>query len=146
MRDRKDVFAYIEGFSGTNRYILDYMLEEVLASQPPEIQHFLLYTSILKRLTAPLCDAVLENEKDQRGKAMIDRLAPEAPFAGQSASILEYLERANLFLVPLDDERIWYRYHHLFADLLRARLDQTYPGAGAAVACARRGLVGTGRG
>jgi len=110
MRDRADVRGFIEGFSGTNRFILDYLLEEVLASQPPEIQHFLLHTSILERLTAPLCDAVLANEEG---------------FTSQSTSILEYLERVNLFLVPLDDERIWYRYHHLFADLLRARLQQT---------------------
>ena len=127
-RDRNDVFAYIEGFSGTNCYILDYMLEEVLASQPPEIQHFLLYTSILKRLTAPLCDAVLKDEiGSKRGG---DDLSPrsEAGFQSQSASILEYLEKANLFLAPLDDERIWFRYHHLFADLLHARLGQVYPG------------------
>ena len=110
MRDRKDVSGFIEGFSGTNRYILDYLLEEVLDSQSPEIQRFLLHTSILERLTAPLCEAVLANDKE---------LSPSQP-----ASILEYLERANLFLVPLDDERQWYRYHHLFADLLRARLQK----------------------
>ena len=63
MRDREDVNGFIKGFSGTNRYILDYLLEEVMASQPPEIQHFLLYTSILERLTAPLCEAVLEAGK-----------------------------------------------------------------------------------
>ena len=119
-QEPKDVLAYIQGFSGTNRYILDYMLEEVLASQPPEIQHFLLFTSILKRLTAPLCDALLTCDDGP--------LPPERPFSGPSASVLEYLEKTNLFLTPLDDERIWYRYHHLFADLLRARLDQAYPG------------------
>jgi LuxR family transcriptional regulator, maltose regulon positive regulatory protein len=124
LRDQKDVFAYIEGFSGTNRYILDYMLEEVLASQPPEIQHFLLYTSILKRLTASLCDAVLENKAGGEDPS----LRSEARILRHSDSILDYLEKANLFLAPLDDERIWYRYHHLFADLLRARLEQTYPG------------------
>ena len=111
MRDRKDVTGFIEKFSGTNRYILDYLLEEVLASQPPEIQRFLLHTSILERLTAPLCDSVL---KDEAGEV--------------SPSILDYLDRANLFLVPLDDERTWYRYHHLFADLLRTRLSQVYSG------------------
>jgi LuxR family maltose regulon positive regulatory protein len=109
MRDREDVHGFIEGFSGTNRYILDYLLEEVLANQSPEIQRFLLYTSILERLTASLCDAVLGDDRPQ------------------SAPILEHLERANLFLLPLDDERIWYRYHHLFADLLRARLHQAQP-------------------
>jgi LuxR family maltose regulon positive regulatory protein len=117
MRDRKDVSGFIEGFSGTNRYILDYLLEEVLASQSPEIQRFLLYTSILERLTAPLCDAVLANDEGSKS---------------QSASILEYLERANLFLVPLDDERIWYRYHHLFADLLRAQLQRSLGAQGVA--------------
>jgi LuxR family maltose regulon positive regulatory protein len=109
MQDRQDVRGFIEGFSGTHRYILDYLLEEVLANQLPETQRFLLRTSILDRLTAPLCDAVLADDRP-----------PSAP-------ILEHLERANLFLLPLDDERIWYRYHHLFADLLRARLRQAQP-------------------
>lgn len=117
MRNHEDVPGFIEGFSGTNRYILDYLLEEVLASQSPEIQRFLLYTSILERLTAPLCDAVLANDEG---------------FKSQSASILEYLERANLFLVPLDDERIWYRYHHLFADLLRTQLQNSLGAQGVA--------------
>ena len=68
MRDRKDVVAFIEGFSGTNRFILDYLLEEILASQKPEIQHFLLYTSILERMTAPLCDAIIkDNEQSESG-------------------------------------------------------------------------------
>ncbi len=127
MRDRKDVHGFIEGFSGTNRYILDYLLEEVLASQPPEIQHFLLYTSILERLTAPLCDALLAN--DERPEPGDEDGEPHSgsPSLRQSASVLEYLERENLFLVSLDDERIWFRYHHLFADLLRARLQQAQP-------------------
>ena len=110
MRDREDMLGFIKNFSGTNRYILDYLLEEVLASQSSEIQRFLLCTSILERLSASLCDALLTEKRRE------------------SSFILEYLERANLFLVPLDDERQWYRYHHLFADLLRARLDQIYPG------------------
>ncbi len=116
MRDRKDVHGFIEGFSGTNRYILDYLLEEVLASQSPETQHFLLYTSILERLTAPLCDALVETLERSNVRTF-----------ERSDEILTYLERANLFLVPLDDERTWYRYHHLFADLLRARLQQAQP-------------------
>jgi LuxR family transcriptional regulator, maltose regulon positive regulatory protein len=122
MRDRKDVFGFIQGFSGTHRYILDYLLEEVLAVQPAEIQRFLLNTSILERLTAPLCDAVLAIGE------VVDHDLPaglETPILRTSTSILEYLEWANLFLIPLDDERKWYRYHHLFADLLRARLQQT---------------------
>ena len=122
MRDHEDVAGFIKGFSGTNRYILDYLLEEVMAGQPPEIQHFLLYTSILERLTAGLCDAVLANDEGVQGKGKDRSTVPESLSVGQSASILKYLERANLFLVPLDDERIWYRYHHLFADLLRTQL------------------------
>jgi LuxR family transcriptional regulator, maltose regulon positive regulatory protein len=118
MRDREDTLGFIEGFSGTHRYILDYLLEEVLTGQPPEVQRFLLCTSILERLTAPLCDAVLAGDAGAKG---------ESVFVGSSASMLEYLEQANLFLVPLDDERTWYRYHNLFADLLRARLHQAQP-------------------
>ena len=126
--EAKDVSAFIEAFSGTNRYILDYLLEEVLASQPPEIQQFLLSTSILERFTAPLCDAVMANAEaapvdGDRGAASTP--APAAPVSPRSAAMLEYVERANLFLVPLDNERQWYRYHHLFADLLRARLPQS---------------------
>src|SRR5512136_1347959 len=125
MRDRKDVAGFIEGFSGTHRYILDYLLEEVLASQSPEIQRFLLWTSILERLTAPLCDAVLGNDEGAKREGDDQSTGSESLFLGQSASILEYLERANLFLAPLDDERIWYRYHHLFADLLRTQLQKS---------------------
>lgn len=124
MRERKDVRGFIDGFSGTNRHILDYLLEEILASQPAEIQSFLLQTSVLERLTAPLCDAVLE--------APLPPIGGAEPTAGttpdsSSSSYLEYLERENLFLVSLDDERAWFRYHHLFSDLLRARLRQTRP-------------------
>jgi LuxR family maltose regulon positive regulatory protein len=138
MRDRKDVIEFIEGFSGTNRYILDYLLEEVLAGQSPEMQCFLLCTSILERLSAPLCDAMVNTvdgltvstveplEVEGKPQAQIQRFNVQT--FKRSNETLEYLERANLFLVPLDDERQWYRYHHLFADLLRARLDQIYPG------------------
>ena len=123
MRDRKDVRGFIEGFSGTNRYILDYLLEEVLATQPPEIQHFLLCTSILERLAAPLCDALLE-VYEAAGPEDEGVFSSESRIICQSLSTLAHLERQNLFLAPLDDERNWYRYHHLFADLLRARLHQ----------------------
>jgi len=125
VRDREDVPGFIEGFSGTNRYILDYLLEEVLASQSPDIQRFLLRTSILERLTAPLCDAVLANGQAAKSRGDDRSTRSESLCVGRSASVLEYLERANLFLVPLDDERIWYRYHHLFADLLRAQLQRS---------------------
>jgi LuxR family maltose regulon positive regulatory protein len=132
MRDRKDVVGFIEGFSGTNRYILDYLLEEVLAGQPPEMQCFLLCTSILDRLTAPLCEAVLEVGELEGW--IIDKLS--ATFQPSDLlncqPILEYLERANLFLVPLDDERQWYRYHHLFADLLRTQLQKSLGDQGVA--------------
>lgn len=130
MKDRKDVAGFIRGFSGTNRYILDYLLEEVLAGQPPAIQRFLVGTSVLERLTAPLCDVVLEVLP--AGDASVEegdtQSAHAEPRVHHSAAILDVLERANLFLVPLDDERTWYRYHHLFTDLLRARLDQLWPG------------------
>ena len=87
--------------------MIDYLVDEVLDRQPPRVQSFLLQTSILDRLVAPLCDAVT-GQKD-------------------SQAILEALEAANLFLIPLDGERRWYRYHHLFADLLRQRLQQGSP-------------------
>ncbi len=119
MRDREDVAGFIEGFSGTNRYILDYLLEEVLSSQSPGIQRFLLYTSILERLTAPLCDAVIEE-----GRKTEDGTDSSLVFR-PSSEILKFLDHANLFLAPLDDERIWYRYHHLFADLLRSQLQRS---------------------
>ncbi|HEX5506551.1 MAG TPA: LuxR C-terminal-related transcriptional regulator [Thermomicrobiales bacterium] len=106
MQGHKDVTGFVKSFTGTHQFVLDYLLEEVLHQQPASVQTFLLRTSILDRLCGPLCDAVLRD--------------PAA--AGQAT--LEYLERANLFLVPLDDERRWYRYHHLFADLLRQRLHQ----------------------
>lgn len=120
MQDREDVLAFIEGFSGTNRYILDYLLEEVLASQPPEIQHFLLHSSVLERLTASLCEAVTEIRAwSVRGSSEL------LPFSLDSQAILEHLERANLFLIPLDEKRVWYRYHYLFGDLLRTQLQKS---------------------
>jgi LuxR family maltose regulon positive regulatory protein len=122
MRGREDAAGFIAGFSGTNRYILDYLMEEVLSGQPAEIQRFLLHTSILERLTAPLCDAVVAvgQEGEERG-------GDSQPSALDARPMLAYLERTNLFLIPLDEERVWYRYHQLFADLLRARLLQAQP-------------------
>ena len=102
LQGRDDASAFIAGFAGDDRYIVDYLAEEVLARQPAEIRDFLLQTAILERLTGPLCDAVTG-----RG--------------GGTATLLA-LERANLFLVPLDDRRQWYRYHHLFADVLHIHL------------------------
>ena len=107
-----DAGAFIDAFSGTNRHILDYLVEEVLQHQTPQVRAFLLRTSILGRLSASLCEAVIGAVEDGSG------MAPVA--SGQA--MLEGLERANLFITPLDDRREWYRYHRLFADLLQQRL------------------------
>ena len=107
MQGKTDTAGFIRAFTGSHRYVLDYLIEEVLEQQPIYIQSFLLRTSILDRMNGPLCDAVLLN--------------PSA--SGQGT--LEYLDRSNLFIVPLDTERHWYRYHHLFAELLRQRLNQS---------------------
>ncbi len=107
MQGHQDVTSFIQSFTGSHHFVLDYLVEEVLHQQSESIQTFLLHTSILDRLCGSLCDAVL--------------LDPSA--SGQET--LEYLEHANLFIVPLDNERHWYRYHHLFADLLRQRLHQS---------------------
>src|SRR5215216_1241455 len=111
MQGSKDTANFIKSFTGSHHFVMDYLVEEVLQQQPESVQTFLLRTSILDRLCGSLCDAVL---LDASGSA-----------SGQET--LEYLERANLFLVPLDNERRWYRYHHLFADLLRQRLQQIAP-------------------
>ena len=107
MQGREDVTAFIDGFAGDDRYIVDFLAEEVLQRQPEHVQHFLLQTSILDRLSGPLCDAVTGQDG---GKAK-----------------LAALERGNLLLVPLDDRRQWYRYHQLFADVLHARLRDEQP-------------------
>jgi LuxR family maltose regulon positive regulatory protein len=108
VRGRDDVAGFIASFAGDDRYIVDYLVEEVLQRQPDQVRGFLQQTSVLDRMTGPLCDAVTGQDG---GKAM-----------------LESLERGNLFVVPLDDRRRWYRYHHLFADVLRARLLDERPG------------------
>jgi LuxR family maltose regulon positive regulatory protein len=102
MQGRDDVAGFIAGFAGDDRHIVDYLVEEVLGRQPAHVRSFLIETSVLDRLSGPLCDAVTGQ---RGGKAM-----------------LESLDRANLFVVPLDDSRRWYRYHHLFADVLLAHL------------------------
>ncbi len=117
LQGRTDVAGFIASFAGSHHFVLDYLLEEVLHRQPESIQTFLLRTSILDRLCGPLCDAVL------RGDA-------ELPPSPSGQEVLEYLERANLFLVPLDSERRWYRYHHLFLDLLRQRRQQAMVSSG----------------
>ncbi len=112
LQGREDVAGFIASFAGSHHFVLDYLVEEVLQRQPDPVQTFLLRTSILDRLCGPLCDAVLL----------------DASASGQET--LEYLDRANLFIVPLDNERRWYRYHHLFAELLRQRLHQSLASSG----------------
>jgi LuxR family maltose regulon positive regulatory protein len=107
LQGRADVSMFLAAFTGSHRYVLDYLSQEVLTRQSEPVQQFLLLTSILERLSGPLCDAVTEQEGSQ--------------------AMLETLERANLFVVPLDEERGWYRYHHLFADVLRRHLQQAEP-------------------
>ena len=107
MRGRSDAALFIRDFSGSHRFVLDYLLEEVLLRQPERVHEFLLQTAVLDGLCGPLCDEV-SGQKD-------------------GGEMLEYLERGNLFVVPLDDERRWYRYHHLFAEVLRMRLREARP-------------------
>ena len=107
MRNREDKTAFIQAFTGTHRFILDYLLEEVMDQQSRGRREFLLKTAILDRMTASLCDTILDIKNSQ--------------------STLYQMEQANLFLVPLDDERCWYRYHHLFSELLRNQLQLRWP-------------------
>jgi LuxR family transcriptional regulator, maltose regulon positive regulatory protein len=107
LQGRTDMTGFVAGFSGSHRYVLDYLAEEVLDRQPEPLREFLLETSILERLCGPLCDAVTGRSDSQQ--------------------VLERVERANLFLVPLDEVRGWWRYHQLFADLLHARLERERP-------------------
>ena len=102
-----DIDRFVDAFTGSHRFVLDYLLDEVLRSQPEHVRAFLVDTSILRELTAPLCDAATGRTDGQQ--------------------MLEVLERSNLFLVPLDDQRQWFRYHHLFADALRAQLTSADP-------------------
>ncbi len=107
LQGRADVSGFLTAFTGSHRFVLDYLSDEVLSRQPTAVQQFLLHTCILERLSGPLCDAVTGQEGSQ--------------------VMLEALERANLFVVALDDERGWYRYHHLFAEVLRSHLQQRAP-------------------
>jgi len=107
LRGQTDTSKLIQSFTGSNRLVLDYLIEEVLNQQSLELQNFLLQTSILDRLNGSLCDALTSQNNGQQ--------------------VLETLDRANLFIVPLDNERRWYRYHHLFAELLKQRLNTTHP-------------------
>jgi LuxR family maltose regulon positive regulatory protein len=107
MQGREDISGFLATLRGGNRYVLDYLAEEVLRRQPDDLGAFLLQTSILDRMSGPLCDALMDREDGQE--------------------MLESLERANLFTIPLDEERRWYRYHHLFSEFLRERLHRTRP-------------------
>ncbi|MCA9913594.1 MAG: LuxR family transcriptional regulator [Anaerolineae bacterium] len=102
MQGQQDTSTFIQSFTGSHHFVLDYLMEEVLNQQPLHIQDFLLKTSILERLCEPLCAAILQDDED-------------------ALATLEHIRQANLFLIPLDNERKWFRYHHLFADLLRQR-------------------------
>jgi LuxR family maltose regulon positive regulatory protein len=104
LQGREDTSGFLTRLKGDNRYIADYLTEEVLDRQPGHLRNFLLQTSILEQLSGPLCDAVTQKKN--------------------SRQVLNNLEKANLFVIPLDDERRWYRYHHLFEDLLKQRLHQ----------------------
>jgi len=110
MQGSNDAPGFIKSFTGSHRHVLDYLIEEILEQQPKNIQTFLLQTAILDRFSSSLCDAVTGGKNSQL--------------------TLEMLDRRNLFIVPLDNERCWYRYHHLFADMLRQRLHQTQAESG----------------
>jgi LuxR family maltose regulon positive regulatory protein len=105
LQGHHDTTSFIQSFTGSHHFVLDYLVAEVLDQQSASVQTFLLRTSILDRLCGPLCDAVLRDP------------------AASGQATLQYLEHTNLFIIPLDNERRWYRYHHFFAELLRQRLD-----------------------
>ena len=107
LQGREDAADFVAAFSGDDRYIVDYLLEEVLQRQPDPVRHFLLKTAILERLSSSLCDAITDQTDGQK--------------------MLEALEHGNLFIIPLDNKRQWYRYHHLFADVLQARALMEWP-------------------
>jgi LuxR family maltose regulon positive regulatory protein len=118
-----DVTDFVNSFTGSDRYIHDYLADEVLQRRPTGTRDFLLQTSILNRLNGPLCDAVRFGYPEMPGSSAGTAVTGQK----NSQAILEALEAASLFIVPLDNERRWYRYHHLFADLLRQRLHQNPP-------------------
>jgi LuxR family transcriptional regulator, maltose regulon positive regulatory protein len=131
MHDRDDYAGFIAAFTGSNRFVVDYLADEVLSRQPAHIQTFLLQTSILDPMCGPLCDAILLGRTESghphgQPRTLEDNLGSQFSVlsSGDSHSqlLLEQLERANLFVTPLDAERRWYRYHHLFAEVLRERL------------------------
>jgi LuxR family maltose regulon positive regulatory protein len=132
MQGLQDTTSFIDSFTGSHRFVLDYLVEEVLQRQPERVRTFLLQTSILDRLSGPLCDAVCSSGTAVRfgrakspsssGGTAVRFGAADVTDKVNGQATLEMLERANLFVVPLDNERRWYRYHHLFADVLQAHL------------------------
>jgi LuxR family maltose regulon positive regulatory protein len=117
MQNRADLSGFVNAFTGSDRFVVDYLAAEVIARQPAHVQTFLLQTSVLDRLCGSLCDTVLGISEASPGGNERDILS-----GAYSQLLLEELERANLFIVPLDNERGWYRYHHLFAEVMRGRL------------------------
>src|SRR5262249_9874917 len=119
LRGRSTLASGIAAFKGSHRLVMEYVTSEVLDRLPPQQQRFIMRTAILERMCASLCDAVLRLEA--RGLRLVEArnttLKPKA-----SSLILQELERANLFIIPLDDERTWYRYHPLFVEVARERL------------------------
>ena len=114
LQNVEDIPGFINTFTGSHHYIFDYLLDEILEKQPPEIKRFLLYTSVLDELYAPLCDALLAGDQDSPGEHT-------------SMHVLEELDHANLFIIPLDNEQHWYRYHPLFSELLHSYLKKVNP-------------------
>jgi LuxR family maltose regulon positive regulatory protein len=139
MRDRADRAGFVAAFAGSNRFVIDYLASEVLERIPAGMRAFMLRTSVLERMCAALCDAVMDERrrtKDESdsgfvlGPSSLVRDEHDAPLVpGPSSLVLEEIERANLFLIPLDDQRRWYRYHQLFAGVLRERLQRDVSGA-----------------
>ncbi len=127
MQNRNEVEQFIKEFSGSNRYIMDYLLEEVLYRLPKEIQHFLLTTSILNRFSIDLCKALLSIDNEQRNSNNDPTRNKNQTQEIDARSCVEYLLDNNTFLIALDEDRTWYRYHDLFSGMLRNRLQDTLP-------------------
>lgn len=119
MKAHHEQSSFIQNFTGSNRYIIDYLVEEVLNQLPDAVRQFLLQTSILDRFCAELCDAILIHDAHQQGLIVSVEMTDAPGSSISSQQILDLLERNNIFLLPLDSRRQWYRYHHLFADILR---------------------------
>ena len=129
MRGREDIPAFIEAFAGSNRYILDYLVEEVLQHQSRNVNNFLLKTAILEKMCGDLCDFVVSDDSFSIPRREPDPESQDLAtpvFLNDSQSVLEYLESINLFIIPMDDQRAWYRYHRLFSDILKKLLKQTF--------------------